>query len=294
METLELLRRRLESTERLHGVVRTMKILSLTSIRQYEDAVAALETYARTVEMGLQIVLRHRPYQPAASRRRRFRHLGALVFGSAQGMCGRFNEEVATYAAGEIDAAPVQRATVLALGGLVTGPLEGQNRPAAQIVPVPESVEAITATVQELVWTIERWRAEEAVDQVVLYYNKLHTATAYDPYSQQLFPLDAVWLERLRQRGWPARTLPTFTMEADALFSALLRQYTFVSLFRAFAESLASEHASRLTAMQVAEDNIEQRLDQLQGDYHRQRQSTITMELLDIVSGFEALTTAPT
>jgi F-type H+-transporting ATPase subunit gamma len=83
--------------------------------------------------------------------------------------------------------------------------------------------------------------------------------------------------------------LPTFTMDWDRLFSALISQYLFVSLYRAFAESLASENASRLASMQGAERNIADRLQELQGSFHQQRQSTITAELLDIVSGFEAL-----
>jgi F-type H+-transporting ATPase subunit gamma len=78
-------------------------------------------------------------------------------------------------------------------------------------------------------------------------------------------------------------------MDRDQLFSALIRQYLFVSLFRACAESLASENASRLAAMQGAERNIEERLEELQTQFHQQRQMTITEELLDIVAGFEAL-----
>jgi F-type H+-transporting ATPase subunit gamma len=78
-------------------------------------------------------------------------------------------------------------------------------------------------------------------------------------------------------------------MDRERLFSALIHQYLFVSLYRAFAESLASENAARLAAMQNAERNIEERLGELNRQYHQQRQTAITSELLDIVSGFEAL-----
>ncbi|HDK27785.1 MAG TPA: F0F1 ATP synthase subunit gamma, partial [Candidatus Atribacteria bacterium] len=61
------------------------------------------------------------------------------------------------------------------------------------------------------------------------------------------------------------------------------------SLYRAFIESMASENASRLTAMQKAEENIEERLDNLNSQFNRQRQNAITEELLDIIAGFEAL-----
>jgi F-type H+-transporting ATPase subunit gamma len=79
-------------------------------------------------------------------------------------------------------------------------------------------------------------------------------------------------------------------MDWDRLFSALMRQYLFVSLSRACAESLASENASRLAAMQGAEKNIDERLTELQALFRQQRQMAITAELLDIVAGVEALT----
>jgi F-type H+-transporting ATPase subunit gamma len=80
-----------------------------------------------------------------------------------------------------------------------------------------------------------------------------------------------------------------FTMEKGELFSTLIREYLFVSLFRSMAESLASENAARLASMQGAEKNIEERLDELYTAFHQQRQMAITEELLDIVSGFLAL-----
>jgi F-type H+-transporting ATPase subunit gamma len=70
---------------------------------------------------------------------------------------------------------------------------------------------------------------------------------------------------------------------------ALIREYLFVSLFRACAESLASENASRLAAMQRADKNIDELLEDLNGTFHRLRQSGIDEELFDVISGYEAL-----
>jgi len=70
---------------------------------------------------------------------------------------------------------------------------------------------------------------------------------------------------------------------------ALIREYLFVSLFRACAESLASENASRLAAMQRADKNIDELLEDLNGTFYRLRQSGIDEELFDVISGFEAL-----
>jgi len=70
---------------------------------------------------------------------------------------------------------------------------------------------------------------------------------------------------------------------------ALIREYLFVSLFRASAESFASENASRLAAMQRAYKNIDDLLEDLNGTYHRLRQSGMDEELFDVISGFETL-----
>jgi F-type H+-transporting ATPase subunit gamma len=69
----------------------------------------------------------------------------------------------------------------------------------------------------------------------------------------------------------------------------LIREYFFVALYWAFAESLTSENASRLASMQAAEKNIEERLGELNAQFHHERQRSITEELLDIVAGSEAL-----
>jgi F-type H+-transporting ATPase subunit gamma len=70
---------------------------------------------------------------------------------------------------------------------------------------------------------------------------------------------------------------------------ALIREYLFISLFRACAESLASENASRLAAMERADRNIGGLLEDLQRTFRRLRQSGIDEELFDVISGFEAL-----
>lgn len=101
--------------------------------------------------------------------------------------------------------------------------------------------------------------------------------------------IDPQSLRRCSREPWRSRSLPTFITERRLLLSRLVGQYLFVSFFRAYAESLASENASRIAAMQAAEKNIEERLDELRGCYNQLRQSAITEEILDVVTGFEAL-----
>ena len=111
----------------------------------------------------------------------------------------------------------------------------------------------------------------------------------YAPVSQRLLPLDEDWRRKLAERPWPTGYLPEVMGSGTATLSALVREYLFISLFRACAESLASENASRLAAMERADRNIEELLESLHGTFHRLRQSGIDEELFDVISGFEAL-----
>ncbi|NBB87542.1 MAG: F0F1 ATP synthase subunit gamma [Bacteroidetes bacterium] len=289
MQTLETLRRRIESTQSLHSVVRTMKVLSMTSIRQCEDAVDALSDYYRTIRLGLQIALRHRPRDVPGLRPSRPSRVGALVFGSTWGMCGRFNEQLARAVADHLAAQDADQAALMTFGEYIEGPLEMVGHAPDEQYAGPESAEGITRRVQEVLVHLEAWRNTQAIDRIVLFYNTLTSSTRYDVTTHQLLPLDQAWLEQIEQEEWPTRMVPTFRTDWDALFAALVRQYLFVSLYRAFAESLASEHSSRLAAMQRAERNVEERLDALHARFHQQRQDAITEEVLDIAAGFEAL-----
>jgi F-type H+-transporting ATPase subunit gamma len=101
--------------------------------------------------------------------------------------------------------------------------------------------------------------------------------------------LDEKWKNSLQEIKWPTKLLPQIAGDAKQTLIALINGYLFTSLFKASIESLASENASRLDAMQRAEKNIGDLLDDLNKKYHRLRQSPIDEELFDVVSGFEAL-----
>ena len=94
----------------------------------------------------------------------------------------------------------------------------------------------------------------------------------------------------MESEPWPSKLLPEILGGEDTLH-ALIREFLFVSLFKASAESLASENASRLASMQRAEKSITELLDTMNADFYRLRQARIDEELFDVVSGFEALQT---
>lgn len=291
MQTSEAIKRRLDTAEDLRSIVRTMKALAAVSIRQYEEAVGALAEYARCTELGLQALLREQPSALLTLRRVPARRPGTIVVGSDQGLCGAFNEQVAAYAlALRRDDSPAHAAPLLVVGARAAGRLEDGGVVVEDVLTLPASAALIATHVQDLLRHIDAWRASDAVDGVRICFNRIHDGGASRPHHETLLPLDVKALRVMAEAPWRPRAAPMIAGDWNRLFSAVVRQHLFVRLHRAIAESLAAENASRLAAMHAAERNIDERLAGLKAQFHQQRQTAITTELLDIVSGYEALT----
>jgi F-type H+-transporting ATPase subunit gamma len=289
-DTLESLRRKIDGATDLDSVVRTMKALAASSIVQYERAVHSLDDYYRTVELGLVAWLRQTgaAIHTDGGARRNKGETGAVVFGSDQGLVGQFNEVLADFAVGKLGVMPGDK-HIIAVGERVQGYLADAALPVAGNFSVPNSIAAITSLVGRILIEIETHREHGKVAEVYLFHNRPIFGASYEPVMQRLLPLDDTWRRGLSDVPWPTENLPEVLAGGEQTLAALIREYLFISLFRACAESLASENASRLAAMQRAEKNIDELLEDLNQTFHRLRQSSIDAELFDVISGFEAM-----
>ena len=287
------LRRKITGAGELQTVVRTMKAAAASSIGQYERSVRALADYYRTVELGLGACFRESGSAPLTAKLKSdpgARALRAVVFGSDQGLVGQFNDVVADYAVETLASLP-GKPELWAVGERVHARLADARLPLLGVFPVPNSVQAITPLVGQILMASETHHSPREVTELHLFYNRPTSGAGYAPVTQRLLPLDEAWRRELVELPWPTKHLPEVMGGGTATLRALIREYLFVSLFRACAESLASENASRLAAMQRADKNIGESLEDLTRNFHRLRQSGIDEELFDVISGFEALNT---
>jgi F-type H+-transporting ATPase subunit gamma len=290
-DTTASLTRKISSAGDLQSVVRTMKALAASSIGQYEKSVTALGDYYRTVELGLSACFRKsRPAAPVIRRKGQADAgaVGAVVFGSDQGLVGQFNDVVADYAIKTLAALP-GKPEVWAVGERVGARLADAGVRFMGLFSVPDSVQSITPLVGQIQIESEARRAKGGYARLYLFHNRPKSGALYEPVGQRLLPLDAPWQRGLAEVPWPTKLLPEVLGGDTAALRGLIREYLFISLFRACAESLASENASRLAAMERADKNIEELLETLHGTFHRLRQAGIDEELFDVISGFEAL-----
>ncbi len=290
-DTIAGLRRKISSAGDLQSVVRSMKALAASSIGQYDKSVHALGDYYRTVELGLSACFRAAELASTPVERKAKTHsgeIGAVVFGSDQGLVGQFNDIITDYAIKTLAALP-GKPKVWAVGERVHERLGDAGLKPIGLFAVPSSVQAITPLVGKIQIESEAQRAAGEYAQLYVFHNRPKSGALYEPVSQQLLPLDGEWQRGLAKIPWPTKTLPEVMCSGATTLGALIREYLFISLFRACAESLASENASRLAAMQRADKNIDDLLETLHGSYHRLRQSGIDEELFDVISGYEAL-----
>lgn len=287
---IEALRHRIDSTADLQSVVRTMKALSASNIGQYERAVHALEEYNRTVELGLMACLRQPDVPLLVTEPQASAHVatGVIVFGTDQGLVGQFNDLLSDYVTHSLSALPGDK-QVWVVGERMRDRLEDSTLPLVDLLHVPNSLNAVTALVGQLVVAVETARERGKISGLYLYHNRPGEISGhYEPVNQRLLPLDAAWQQQLRAQPWLTNKLPETLGSSLQTLAALIREYLFVSLFRACAESLASENASRLATMQRAEKNIGEMLEGLTHNYHQLRQEGIDAELFDIVAGFDS------
>jgi len=292
MDTLANLRRKLEGAEDIKSVVRTMKAVAASNIGQYEMAVESLGDYFHTIALGIIAYFREERLDVLKEKQNRGENneksICAIVFGSDQGLVGQFNDSLTGFVSKSLNNLQGKK-EIWAVGERVQLLLSDAGFSVTNHFPVPGSVNAITPLVGQILVKSEENNEKEDQKEIYIFHNQPVSVATYLPVSQRLLPLDEKWRKTLSELKWPTNKVPQVLGEIRTTLLELIDGYLFVSLFKACAESLASENSSRLTAMQRAEKNIEEMLDDLNHKFHSLRQSTIDEELFDVVSGFEAL-----
>jgi F-type H+-transporting ATPase subunit gamma len=295
METIEAVHRRLKTAGELGGLVRTMKALAAVNIRHYQQVLMAVKYYRRTLELGLGMALNRDPSLLAAlesgspgpdTPTAPGRAPVIVLIGADRGMCGPFNERVVAEASEALAETADETPRVLAVGHRLERPCELAGIAISARAPLPGWPRGITRTAEAVIVQYDSWRG----GQLLVVHNRPLEATGYVAHTARLLPVNVRWLRLVSHQPWPTRSIPMSMSPGPDLLTTLIRQHLLLSLHQALAESLASEHAARLMAMQVAERNVEDHQSRLAGEFHRRRQQVVDEELLDLVSGYRALT----
>ena len=288
-QTLEALSRRTTSMQGIRSVVHTMKTLSAINSAPYEHAARAIEAYHHTVLDGLHALLsQSAPLDRATAA---VAQRVVVVFGSDHGLCGNYNEALATHVAQYIYPSSDKATTVLCVGAQMTDALAGNGISVEKAFFPPASVDGIGRLANLLTQKLDdlQRRSHPRDIAVSLAYFARKNRGTQAPELTPLLPLDSALVRDLGAKPWASRNLPYFSMAQDDLLRALVRGHLFASIFRAAAEAMVTENAARLALMQQAEQSVDDRLEELKSETRAVRQTEITTELLDVIIGYEAL-----
>ncbi len=284
-QTLEHLTRKNATLTSIRSIVHTMKTLSAINAAPYEQAAHSIEQYHQTVLQGLAafvyrsggISLLTESVQP---------HTRLLVvFGSDHGLCGNYNELLANTVTDYTHSHPIAKQHILCIGSRMANSLLEQDLTPDVILMPPASADGVGRLAGDIVTRIEQLGRGQSLAElaVTLVFTERAEHGYQETATRALLPLDKSLLQPTQR--WESRSLPDYTMNADALLSSLIRNHVFASVFRASAEAMVTENATRLALMQQAEQSVDEQLDAVKQDLSNVRQDEITNELMDIVIG---------
>ncbi len=282
MPSLKALRKRIATVRSTQQITKAMKMVAAAKLRRAQEAAERARPYAAKLsEMFGAVAAGVEPEAHPLLARRPERRIDLLVVTSDRGLCGGYNANLLRFAEG----------FVRERGGVETGlavvgrkGLEYYRRRSRRIVLqrlgiLAEPAHVIAAELSaELV---RRFTAEET-DAVYLVYTRFRSAISQVPTAVPLLPVAPPSSD-----GPPADYI--FEPERPALLARLLPRYVEALITQALLEAVASEHGARMTAMDSATNNASDMMDRLTLSMNRARQATITKELMEIVSGAEAL-----
>ena len=286
MPNLKDIRRRIGSVEKTQQITRAMRMVAGAKLRRAQDGILAARPYADRMQATLAEIARVQKEieHPLFEVRDAVRRVEFVVVSSDRGLCGAFNSNVLKHAEPRVseragDGTPVTITTA----GKKARDFFRRRRPDELGADYPQHGWVQYGQAVEIARGLcERYVAGE-IDEVVLIYSEFVTAMTQRPRDVRLLPFAA-------PAGSEEDALPyQIEPDADALLRVIAPRAVEVEIFRALLENQAGEHAARMAAMESATRNTEELISRLRLQYNRARQAAITKELVEIVSGAEAL-----
>jgi F-type H+-transporting ATPase subunit gamma len=262
-----------------------MRMVAGAKLRRAQSASEAARPYADAMRETLQEVARAQKdaEHPLLKPHESVRRAEIVVVTSDRGLCGAFNANVIKHALAQI-AARSQLQLTLTTAGRKANEFLRRRFPAAMGADYPQQGWVQYAQAAQIAQRLAQRYAAGEVDEVVLIYSEFVSALTQRPREVRLLPFSLP-----EQAGEPSALPFEIEPSPEALLEVLVPKALETEVFRALLENQAGEHAARMAAMEAATRNTEELLTSLTLKYNRARQAAITKELVEIVSGAEAL-----
>ncbi len=289
MPNLKDIRTRIASVKNTKKITSAMKMVSAAKLRRAQEAAEAARPYALKMDqvIGSLVSRVEEDAHPLLMRPEVEERALVILVSSDRGLCGGFNSNLLR----TLDKFIKDRADAGITVDIATAGRKGHVYYRSRDVEIFKNY---TDVIGNISFKGAKEIAQEAIaefidgtyDLVYVLYNEFISAIAYETTMQHLLPLS---IEDFDDAELEAGGEYIFEPDEDALLEQLLPTHVEIQVLRALLESEASEHGARMTAMENATNNANDMIDRLTLQYNRARQAYITKELMEIVSGAEAL-----
>ncbi len=284
MSNLRDIRRRIQSVKNTEQITKAMKMVAASRLRRAQEAILASRPYAlKMLEVLSSLALRTNPEAHPLLVTREPKKADMVVVTSDRGLCGAFNSNILRKAEQFMAEHPDWEFSMHLVGRKAVEYFKRREVNTRKIsldiladVSLPHAMAIGNDVVESYL--------EEEFDQVFMVYNEFKSAIQQNVIVEQLLPIKPM---EVTEDHFAVEYL--YEPSEDMVLEELLPRHINIQVFRVLLESVASEHGARMTAMDAASKNAGEMIDQLTLLYNRSRQAAITKELVEVVSGAEAI-----
>lgn len=297
MPSLKTIRKRIGSVKNTQKITRAMKLVAAAKLRRAQDAIVAARPYARSLDRvvaELAAAAGADAHPLFAVKDGADKKASIVILTSDRGLAGAFNSSIVRRVegfAGE-SLSDYQDISLRVVGRKGNDYFKRRKANISSHDPAPTAETVLTLSRELTNRVIDDFMAGR-VDRVYLVFNEFRSAISQGVVVKQILPVDP----GIAQAATDARPAPGTEAGGDFLYEPskeellthLVPLYVQIGIYNAALESLASEYGARMTSMDNATRNAGEMIEKLTLQYNRARQAAITKELLEIISGAEAL-----
>lgn len=288
MPSLRHIRRRIQSVKSTQKITKAMKMVSAAKLKRAQDAILTARAYAEKLQDVISDLAARveTKTHPLLQDREEKKSLLMVVFTSDRGLCGVFNSNLLRQTEAYIREKREQygdNISIITVGRKGTEYLKKRNY---------NVIESLVNVYQKEQYETARQIGEKLIesfisanaDEVVVVYNRFKSAISQVPTFTRLLPVEPIEIPE----NVP-KTEFIYEPDKETLMNELLPRNIFIQVHRSILETMASELAARMTAMDNATNNASDMIDRLTLLFNKTRQASITKELMEIIGGAEAI-----
>ncbi len=285
MASLKEIRTRITSVKNTQKITSAMKMVSAAKLKRAEDSFKEASPYATKLKQVVSTLSsRFQEEDHPLFAKSDGNRTAVILVTSDRGLCGGFNSNLCKALSNRLNEEKIDQAQITTIGRKGRDFFKHFNHSIVEShisVPADEQAKVVKEVVQK---HVEKFEKKE-IDRVYLVYAHFLSVLSQEPTIDVLLPIEPPTMEETEADSREV----LFEPSPEKILDTLLRKYVENQLEVAWLDSIAGEHAARMTAMDAATNNAGELISKLQLYYNRTRQAAITKELIEIVSGAESL-----